>query len=206
MVDQELTYLVKISYITNIIFHSIACPFTVLLNVLVILAVKSRPRLRNKPNILLACLAVTDAMNGLAAQPAFIFSTTLKLLLMTSQTLEFFSQHRLTRPVRLFCPAPDVGYLGETCSDQIHHALPLHCHKQKHQAGSDCILDCLSFLWTSSTYYKPNNIYKRFNRSCFNCMCYFCFIFLRDVVQRNATAWTFDQSWTTSPRRKREIF
>ena len=103
MVDQELTYPVKISYITNIIFHSIACPFTVLLNVLVILAVKSRPRLRNKPNILLACLAVTDAMNGLAAQPAFIFSTTLKLLLMTSQTLEFF--HNIASRALYVCSA-----------------------------------------------------------------------------------------------------
>ena len=103
MVDQDLTYPVKISYITNIVFHSIACPFTVLLNVLVILAVKSRPRLQNKPNILLACLAVTDAMNGLAAQPAFILSTTLKLLRMTSQTLEFF--HNIASRALYVCSA-----------------------------------------------------------------------------------------------------
>ena len=103
MVDRELTFSVKISYITNIIFHSIACPFTVLLNVLVILAVKSRPRLRNKPNILLACLAVTDAMNGLAAQPAFIFATTLKLLRMTSQSLEFF--HNIASRTLYVCSA-----------------------------------------------------------------------------------------------------
>ena len=51
---------------------------------LVILAVKSRPRLQSKPNILLACLAVTDALNGLVAQPAFISATTLKLFHITS--------------------------------------------------------------------------------------------------------------------------
>ena len=84
IVDQELSSLAKASYIISIIFNSITCPFTVLLNVLVILAVKSRPRLQSKPNILLACLAVTDAMNGLSAQPAFILATTLKLLRMTS--------------------------------------------------------------------------------------------------------------------------
>ena len=89
MVDQELTFPFKVSYITNIIFNSIACPFTVLLKVLVILAVKSRPRLQSKPNILLACLAATDAMNGLAAQPTFIFTLTLTLLRINNQTLEF---------------------------------------------------------------------------------------------------------------------
>ena len=89
MVDQELTFPFKVSYITNIIFNSIACPFTVLLNVLVILAVKSRPRLQSKSNILLACLAATDAMNGLAAQPTFIFTLTLMLLRINNQTLGF---------------------------------------------------------------------------------------------------------------------
>ena len=89
MVDQELTFPLQVSYITNIILNSISCPFTVLLNVLVILAVKSRPRLQSKPNILLACLAATDAMNGLAAQPFFIFALTLTLLRINKQTLEF---------------------------------------------------------------------------------------------------------------------
>ena len=89
MVDQELTFPLQVSYITNIIFNSISCPFTVLLNVLVILAVKSRPRLQSKPNILLACLAATDAMNGLAAQPFFIFALTLTLLRINKETLEF---------------------------------------------------------------------------------------------------------------------
>ena len=84
IVYQELSPLAKASYIISIIFNSITCPFTVLLNVLVILAVKSKPRLESKPNILLACLAVTDAMNGLAAQPAFILATTLKLFHVTS--------------------------------------------------------------------------------------------------------------------------
>ena len=84
IVDQELSSLAKASYIISIIFNSIACPFTVLLNVLVILAVKSRPRLQSKPNILLACLAVTDALNGLVAQPAFISATTLKFFHITS--------------------------------------------------------------------------------------------------------------------------
>ena len=55
-----------------IIINTISFPCTVLLNVLVIKAVKTTPRLRTNNNILLACLAVTDALTGLLGQPLFI--------------------------------------------------------------------------------------------------------------------------------------
>ena len=54
-----------------IIINTITFPFTVILNLLVIKAVKTTPRLRTN-NILLACLAVTDALTGLLGQPLFI--------------------------------------------------------------------------------------------------------------------------------------
>lgn len=63
----------------SIIINSIACPFTVLLNVQVIMAVKARPRLRTNSNILLACLAVTDALTGLIVQPLFVLRRVLQL-------------------------------------------------------------------------------------------------------------------------------
>ena len=73
MTNSQLTVPVKVSCVINII-SSITCPFTVFLNVLVILVVKNRPRLRNKPilSTLLAFLAVTDALNGVTGQPALI--------------------------------------------------------------------------------------------------------------------------------------
>ena len=46
-----------------------ACPFTILLNALVMIAVKTKRRLQTHPNILLACLALTDLMVGLVLQP-----------------------------------------------------------------------------------------------------------------------------------------
>ncbi|XP_022794459.1 uncharacterized protein LOC111333190 [Stylophora pistillata] len=61
-----------ISYIITIIINSVACPFTVLLNVLVIKVVMMRPRLRTNSNILLACLAVTDVLTGLFGQPSHV--------------------------------------------------------------------------------------------------------------------------------------
>ena len=68
----EFTALTEASYVIAIIFNSISCPFTVLLNLLVILAVKRKTGLQTNANILLACLAVTDLFCGLVVQPSFI--------------------------------------------------------------------------------------------------------------------------------------
>lgn len=56
-----------------IIINIITFPFTVLLNALVMIAVKTKSRLRTtKSNILLALLASTDFLVGAAIQPPFI--------------------------------------------------------------------------------------------------------------------------------------
>ena len=52
-----------------------ACPFTILLNALVMVAVKTKRRLHTHPNILLACLALTDLIVGLVVQPLHITKT-----------------------------------------------------------------------------------------------------------------------------------
>ena len=76
---------VVVSLTSTVIINGISCPLTVLLNVLVIMAVKRRPRLQTKSNILLACLAATDAvLTGLLVQPSFILRKTLQLLETTS--------------------------------------------------------------------------------------------------------------------------
>ncbi len=51
------------------------CPFTILLNALVMVAVKTKRRLQTHPNILLAFLALTDLMVGLVVQPLHITKT-----------------------------------------------------------------------------------------------------------------------------------
>ena len=59
-----LVFLIVVSIIT--------CPFTILFNVLVIIAVKTKPRLKINANIVLGCLAVIDGLMGIIAQPMFI--------------------------------------------------------------------------------------------------------------------------------------
>ena len=62
----------RVFLIVNIIMNSIACPLTIGLNVLVILAIRRRRSLQSNANIMLACLATTDVLTGLDVQPAFI--------------------------------------------------------------------------------------------------------------------------------------
>ena len=82
----------EVSYIITIIINSITFPLTIFLNVLVIMAVKTRPRLRTNSNILLACLAVTDALAGVLGQPSYILWKIFLLLgLSSSETVGNFN-------------------------------------------------------------------------------------------------------------------
>lgn len=56
----------------SIILNLLTCPLTVLLNTLVIIAVKTKPRLQNMHNLILASMAGTDMAVGIVAQPVLI--------------------------------------------------------------------------------------------------------------------------------------
>ena len=64
----------------------ITCPFTAVMNALVILAVKTIHRLKTKTNTALACLSTTDLAMGLIGQPAFIFWVIAQMQGSTSAT------------------------------------------------------------------------------------------------------------------------
>ena len=118
-----------VGLVSTVIINGISCPLTVLLNVLVIMAIKRRPRLQTNTNILMVCLAATDALlTGLLVQPSFILRKTLQLLGKASQKTidairfsKFVSTHRL----HVFLASSDAGYGWEAYSYQVYHALPL---------------------------------------------------------------------------------
>ena len=64
----------------------ITCPFTAVMNALVILAVKTIHRLKTKTNTALACLSTTDLAMGVIGQPAFIFWVIAQMQGSTSAT------------------------------------------------------------------------------------------------------------------------
>ena len=90
MDDEKRNVLLDVNLVIVVTINCLACPFTILLNVLVITAVKKRARLQTYSNILLACLAVTDALTGFLVQPSFIVGRVLQLLGETNTDIIFF--------------------------------------------------------------------------------------------------------------------
>jgi len=66
-------------FIARIVVNAVTCPLIILLNILVIVAVKTKRQLRTKSNIALACLSTTDLVIGLVVQPLHIASASLLL-------------------------------------------------------------------------------------------------------------------------------
>ena len=73
--------------VAAVVLNLAACPFTILLNALVMVAVKTKRRLQTHPNILLACLALTDFMAGLVLQP---LHTTITIFLLQGKDFHDF--------------------------------------------------------------------------------------------------------------------
>ena len=58
--------------IATSVINAITCPLIILLNILAMVAVKTKRQLRTKSNVVLACLATTDLVVGLVVQPLTI--------------------------------------------------------------------------------------------------------------------------------------
>ena len=84
------------------VINSMTCPFTVLLNVSLIMAVKRRPSLQSNANILLACLEATDALTGLIVQSSFILQQ-ISHLLGTANHETFHLFHKSSLRTVSFC-------------------------------------------------------------------------------------------------------
>ena len=70
----------RVSTIATTVMTTIACPLTVLLNALVVIAVMKKKQLRSIPTILLASLATADLLIGAIAEPLFITAGIFRLL------------------------------------------------------------------------------------------------------------------------------
>ena len=70
--DEDYVFIGDVIQVLAIVILLTACPLVILLNALVIMAIKTKRRLQTRSNILLASLAGTDLVMGLTSQPAFI--------------------------------------------------------------------------------------------------------------------------------------
>ena len=70
---------VRAVLVVRIAVNTLTCPLIILLDILVMVAVKTKPQLRTKSNIALACLSTTDPIVGIVVQPLHITATSLFL-------------------------------------------------------------------------------------------------------------------------------
>ena len=104
--------------------NSITSPSPVLLNALVIKALKGRLRLRTYNNILLACLAVNYVLTGHFGQPSYVL---LRLFLMfglsSSDIVENLPSPCNDFICEYFMSSSKVVYFRQAHSDQVYNAL-----------------------------------------------------------------------------------
>ena len=96
-------------FIARIVINGCTCPLIVLLNILVMVAVKTKRELRTKSNIALVCLATTDLVVGLVVQPLQIAS-------------ESFI---LRQKGNIFCTLFELSasFITKICGASLHHLL-----------------------------------------------------------------------------------
>ena len=80
--------------IVRIVLNTLTCPLIIVLNILVMVAVKTKRQLRTKSNIALACLSTTDLAVGLVVQPLHIAnaSSLLRGDIMSCNTTDLLSR------------------------------------------------------------------------------------------------------------------
>ena len=92
-----------------IVLSILACPPTILLNLLVIFSVKTKPHLKTISNIVIGCLAVTDTLMGIIGLPLFITARILTLRAETSS--DFCTVKDLSRNVNRILGGATVFHL-----------------------------------------------------------------------------------------------
>ena len=68
----KISHDVRAVFIVRITVNALTCPLITVLNILVMVSVKTKRQLRTKSNMALACLATTDLVVGLVLQPLHI--------------------------------------------------------------------------------------------------------------------------------------
>ena len=87
-------------FIIRIAVNGLTCPLIIVLNILVMVAVKTKPQLRTKSNIALACLSTTDLAMGLLVLPFHILHGG---FLLSSQGNIFCNLNRVITPLSSTC-------------------------------------------------------------------------------------------------------
>ena len=107
-IAERLSPELRAVFIFRIVANAITCPFVILLNIMVMVAVKTNRRLRTKSNVSLACLATTDLFVGLAVQPLQIVHYS--LMLQGESGIICGWVHQITGAITLRCVIASLNH------------------------------------------------------------------------------------------------
>ncbi|XP_078342991.1 adenosine receptor A3-like [Oculina patagonica] len=95
-------------FIVRLAVNALTCPLIILLNILVMVAVKTKRQLRTKSNIALSCLATTDLVVGLVVQPLQIACC---IFLFYGETNKFCSLAMIATDITTKCVFASLYHL-----------------------------------------------------------------------------------------------
>ena len=143
--DRTATWAYAILIFITVV-NIITCPFIIVLNVLVMIAVKTKARLKTNSNITLCCLAFTDVLVGIIAQPVF---TAVTIVIMQGETSnKHCTLQRISKiVVRSLCGASlsQLALIGMERYLAIKHSFTYITHVTR-----DRILGWSSLTWIST--------------------------------------------------------
>ena len=130
--------------VTLIIVTIITLPVTSLLNGLVIIAVKTKFRLKTKSNVALACLATTDCFMGVIGQPTFI-AVNIAILQVESSNTYCFTRQLSGAVIRVLSKA-SLLHLALMYLDR--YIAIKHPYRYTNMVTATRILCSSAFVWT----------------------------------------------------------
>ena len=95
-------------FIVGIAVNALTCPLIILLNILVMVAVKTKRQLRTKSNVALACLATTDLVVGLVVLPLHF---AVYIVLFQGEANVFCTLAKIAKDITVKCILASVYHL-----------------------------------------------------------------------------------------------
>ena len=160
------------------------CPFTVLLNALIVAAVKTKPRLQTHPNIVLSCLALTDLMVGLVVQPLHTAITI--LLLQGKDAHEYFDIHfayTISFAIFIFATASHLILLSGERYLAIKHTFK---HSRSIVVTKVRLMISSALVWITAPLYFIGTSYLTVARFAYHAALVFSIVSLQVLVYKEA--------------------
>ncbi|XP_078343009.1 beta-1 adrenergic receptor-like [Oculina patagonica] len=141
-------------YIVRIVVNALTCPLIIFLNILVMVAVKTKQQLRTTSNVALACLATTDLVVGLVAQPLQVASGS---LLLKGEVNIFCTLADVSRAVTSKCLLASFSHLLLMCAER--YVAIKHPFAHENQVTEVRIIIASGLAWAAAIIFPAKNLF-----------------------------------------------